>query len=98
MPTWYQNLRMKTCSLRLRAFTPGLTPGVLSPISDGEFLSWGEPWQRLATPTAQAPLESQGSQDSPPGMVLVGYWRPKQCHKTVAEKLIDRALIAVHFA
>src|SRR4029453_3175538 len=34
MPTWYQNLRMKTCSLRLRAFTPGLTPGVLSPISD----------------------------------------------------------------
>src|SRR4029450_13583870 len=34
MPTWYQNLRTKTCSLRLRAFTPGLTPGVLSPISD----------------------------------------------------------------
>src|SRR4029453_15374401 len=34
MPTWYQNLRMKTCSLRRRAFTPGLTPGVLSPISD----------------------------------------------------------------
>ena len=25
---------MKTCSLRLRAFTPGLTPGVLSPIFD----------------------------------------------------------------
>src|SRR5215470_6934310 len=34
MSTWYQNLRTKTCSLRLRAFTPGLTPGVLSPISD----------------------------------------------------------------
>jgi hypothetical protein len=34
MPTWYQNLRTKTCSLRLRAFTPGLTPRVLSPISD----------------------------------------------------------------
>src|SRR3989442_15001829 len=34
MLTWYQNLRTKTCSLRLRAFTPGLTPGVLSPISD----------------------------------------------------------------
>jgi hypothetical protein len=34
MPAWYQNLRTKTCSLRLRAFTPGLTPGVLSPISD----------------------------------------------------------------
>src|SRR6266545_790741 len=36
MPTWYQNLRKKTCSLRLRAFTPGLTPGVLSPISDSD--------------------------------------------------------------
>src|ERR671936_147750 len=34
MPAWYQSLRTKTCSLRLRAFTPGLTPGVLSPISD----------------------------------------------------------------
>src|SRR5712691_5084660 len=31
-------------------------------------------------------------------MVLVGHWRPKQRHKTVAEKLIDRALVAVHFA
>jgi hypothetical protein len=26
--------RTKTCSLWLRAFTPGLTPGVLSPFSD----------------------------------------------------------------
>ena len=34
MSTWYQNLRTTTCSLRLRAFTPGSTPGVLSPISD----------------------------------------------------------------
>src|SRR4030095_1076201 len=34
MPTWYQNLRMKTCSLRLRAFTPRVTPGGLSPLSD----------------------------------------------------------------
>src|SRR2546425_12935804 len=40
MLTWYQNLRTKTCSLRLRAFTPGLTPGVLSPISDSVESAW----------------------------------------------------------
>jgi len=34
MPTWYQNLQTKTCSLLLLAFTPGLTPGVLSPTFD----------------------------------------------------------------
>src|SRR5262249_3884103 len=50
MPTWYQNPRTKTCSLRLRAFTPGLTPGVLSPISDSHETRVGHrpasPWPR----------------------------------------------------
>jgi hypothetical protein len=42
MPTEYQNLQTKTCSLRLRAFTSGLTPGVLSPISDRALKTdWG---------------------------------------------------------
>src|SRR5215475_3674389 len=52
MPTWYQNLRTKTCSLRLRAFTPGLTPGVPSPISDGAidvFAARKEPFLLIIT-------------------------------------------------
>src|SRR5919198_4091743 len=52
MPTWYQNLRTKTCSLRLRAFTPGLTPGVLSPISDSCAVCAGLPQSGV---TAQRP-------------------------------------------
>ena len=50
----------------------------------------------LGVVLGEAAAQSQGDQDSAAGVVFMGQRGTKQGHKAITEKLIDRALIAVH--
>jgi hypothetical protein len=45
----------------------------------------------------QPALQLDRCQHRPSGMILIRNWRTKQRHEPIAQELIDRALIPVHF-
>src|SRR5262249_20140236 len=79
---------------RLSPILPTTTSPVFSPMRTARSSPGGKP--EVGTALTQAVLEPQGRQHCPASVVLIGNGGAKQGHKTVTEKLIDGALIAVH--